>query len=80
MNAPAAPLSMLDRLKTGSPTATDIELIKQLLMPGAIPDVAQLGKYNFNTAEGKDFIWAIAFTRQPVPRPFGILFDQCSRS
>lgn len=54
MNIPADPLAILDRLKTGSPTAADIELIQQLLMPGATPDTVQLGKYNVNIAEGKD--------------------------
>ena len=54
MNVSADPLAILDRLKTGSLTAADIELIQQLLMPGATPDVVQLGKYNVNIAEGKD--------------------------
>ena len=54
MNAPADPLAILDRLKTGSLTAAEIELVRQLLMPGATPDVVQLGKYSVHIAQGKD--------------------------
>ena len=54
MNAPADPLAILDRLKTGSLTAAEIELVRQLLMPGDTPDVVQLGKYSVYIAQGED--------------------------
>ena len=54
MIAPDDPLAILDRLKTGNPTAADVELVRQLLTPSAAKDVVQLGKYNVNIGEGKD--------------------------
>ena len=54
MIAPDDPLAIFDRLKTGNPTAADVELVRQLLTLGAAKDVVQLGKYNINIVEGKD--------------------------
>jgi len=48
------PLTIIERIVAGNPTNADIDVIRQLLIPGSSKNVVQLGKYNVNIGNGKD--------------------------
>jgi formylglycine-generating enzyme required for sulfatase activity len=47
------PLTILDRIATGSYTEADLEELRQILTPNRDRNVVQLGKYNVNIGQGQ---------------------------
>jgi formylglycine-generating enzyme required for sulfatase activity len=47
------PLAIIDRIVAGNPTEADINVVRQLLVPGNSQNVVQLGKYNVNLGQGQ---------------------------